>query len=71
MADCGWSRRRRAERAVAEAFREAFEESGLPPHPGGECPVPDCRCNELADSIGARAEELAASKLGVSVADLR
>lgn len=71
MADCGWLRRRRAEQAVAEAFRQAFEESGLPPHPGGECPTADCRCSELADSIADHAEELAAAKLGIPVADLR
>ena len=71
MADCGWLQRRRAEQAIAEAFRQAFEESGLPPHPGGECPTSDCRCAELTDSIAARAEELAAAKLGIPVADLR
>jgi hypothetical protein len=71
MADCGWLHRRRAGQAVAAAFRQAFEESGLPPHPGGECPSPDCRCSEMADSIAARAEELAADRLGIPVADLR
>jgi hypothetical protein len=71
MADCGWSRRRRAERAVTDAFFQAMAEAGVPPHPGGECPSPDCRCGELADSIEARAEELAAAKLGIPVADLR
>ena len=71
MADCGWSRRRRAEQVIAQAFRQAFEESGLPPHPGGRCPSPDCLCEALADSIEARAEELAAAKLGIPVADLR
>ena len=53
------------------AFRQAFEESGLPPHPGGECPSPDCRCSEMTDSIMARAEELAADRLGIDVAELR
>ena len=71
MTDCGWMQRKRAEQAIAEAFRQAFEESGLPPHPGGECPSPDCRCAELADSIEARAEELAAARLGIDVAELR
>ena len=71
MADCGWMERRRAEQAIAEAFRRAFEESGLPPHPGGECPTADCRCSEMTDSIMARAEELAADRLGIDVAELR
>jgi hypothetical protein len=71
MTDCDWSERRRVERAVTEAFRRAVEESGLPPHPDGECPGPDCRCEELADSIEARTEELAAARLGIPVADLR
>jgi hypothetical protein len=70
MADCGWSRRRRAERAVTEAFYQAMEEAGIKPHLGGECPAADCRCEELADSIEARATELAAAKLGVPVSDL-
>ena len=71
MTDCGWMQRKRAEQAIAEAFRQAFEESGLPPHPGGECPTADCRCAELADSIEARAEELAADRLGIPVEELR
>jgi hypothetical protein len=71
MADCSWSQRRLVERAVTEAFRQAVEESGLPPHPDGECPGQGFRCEELADSIEARAEELAAAKLGITVADLR
>ena len=71
MADCGWMERRRAELVIAGAFRQAFEEAGLPPHPGGECPSPDCRCAEMTDSIMARAEELAAGRLGIDVAELR
>ena len=71
MTDCGWMQRKRAEQAIAEAFRQAFEESGLPPHPGGECPSPDCRCSEMTDSIMARAEELAAYRLGIPVEELR
>ena len=71
MADCGWMERRRAELVIAGAFRQAFEESGLPPHPGGECPSPDCRCSEMTDSIMARAEELAADRLGIPVEELR
>lgn len=64
-------RRRRVEQVINAAFLRAFDESGLPPHPGGECPSRDCRCGELADSIAARAEELAAAELGIPVADLR
>lgn len=71
MADCGWLRRRQAERAIAAAFRQASDESGLLPHPGGECPTADCRCSEQADSIAVRAEELAAEKLGIPVEELR
>jgi hypothetical protein len=71
MAECNWPQRQRAERAVTEAFFQAMAEAGIPPHPGGECPAADCRCEELADSIEARAEELAAAKLGIPVADLR
>jgi hypothetical protein len=71
MADCGWSRRRRAEIAVMQAFRQAMDEAGIAPHPDGECPAPDCRCVELADSITARAEELAAATLGIPVEELR
>ena len=71
MADCGWMERRRAELVIAGAFRQAFEESGLPPHPGGECPTADCRCSEMTDSIMARTEELAAGRLGIPVEELR
>lgn len=71
MADCGWMRRRRAEQAIAAAFRQAWDESGLPPHPGGECPTADCRCSALADAIAERAEELAAERLGIPLAELR
>jgi hypothetical protein len=71
MADCGWMRRRDAGQAISAAFRQAFEESGLPPHPGGKCPAADCRCSEQVDAIAARAEELAAERLGIPLAELR
>ena len=71
MRDCGWMQRKRAEQAVAEAFRQAFEESGLPPHPGGECPSPDCPCESMTDAMEARAIELAADRLGIPVEELR
>jgi hypothetical protein len=71
VSGCGWPKRRRYERVVTEAFLQAFDESGLPPHPGGECPAPDCRCEELTDSMEARAIELAAARLGIDPARLR
>jgi hypothetical protein len=71
MADCGWARRKIADRVITEAFLQAFDESGLPDHPGGECPTPDCRCAEMTDAIAARAEELAAARLGIPLEELR
>lgn len=71
MADCGWMRRGQAEQAIAAAFLQAWDESGLPPHPGGECPTTDCRCGEQADAIAERAKELAAARLGIPLAELR
>ena len=68
---CSWSRAALVSHVVNEAFLQAFAESGLPPHPGGECPAPDCRCAELADAIADRAEELAAERLGIPLAELR
>ena len=63
--------RRRAELVIAGAFRQALEESGLPPHPGGECPSPDCPCESMTDAMEARAIEVAADRLGIDVAELR
>lgn len=71
MAYCAWLQRRRADEAIAAAFRQAFEESGLPPHPGGECPAPGCPCESMTDAMEARAIELAAAKLGIPVERLR
>jgi hypothetical protein len=69
--DCSWSRVVLVNHVITEAFRQAFAESGLLPHPGGKCPVPDCRCSELVDAIAERAEELAAERLGIPLSELR
>lgn len=69
--DCNWLTRQRYEHAIGRAFLQAFEESGLPPHPGGECPAPDCPCGSLIDQIEARAIELAAERLHIDPALLR
>ncbi len=75
-ADCGWAERRRAARraseVVAQAFVQACTEYDIPPHPGGECPSPDCRCKDEAvgDAIEARAVEIAAAELGITPAEL-
>lgn len=71
MPDCGWMRRRLAAQVITDAFRQAWEESGLPPHPGGECPAADCPCESVTDAIEARTIELAAEKLGIPVEELR
>lgn len=71
MRPCGWSRRREIENAISYAFLQAFNESGLPPHPGGECPTPDCPCESMTDAMEARAIELAAARLGLDPASLR
>ena len=68
MADCGGCSA--SGTGDSEAFRR-LRGVRLPPHPGGECPSPDCRCSEMTDSIMARAEELAADRLGIDVAELR
>ena len=69
MTDCGWAARR-AEEVVTTAFLQACREYGIPPHPGGDCPSPDCPCERLGDQIEARAVEIAAAELGVPVPDL-
>ena len=71
MSACNWLTRRRYEAAISRAFLQAFKESGLPNHPGGECPAPDCPCESMTDAMEARAIELAAAELGVDPAGLR
>lgn len=71
---CRYEERARASQKALEvivgAFVQACVEAGLAPHhPGGECPDADCRCEQLADSIEARAIVLVAGRLGVPVAD--
>lgn len=70
MADCAWLQRRRAAAVIVGAFTDACAEAGIAEHPDGKCPAPDCRCRELADPIEKRATELAAQRLGISVAEL-
>jgi hypothetical protein len=70
MTPCSFTARARAEYVVTSAFLQACREHGIPPHPGGECPSPDCRCAELGDRIEARAVEIAAGELGISPAEL-
>lgn len=72
MTDCGREPRldtRAAEVAIG-AFMLAMAEFGILPHPGGACPVPGCRCLELAGAIETRATELAAAGLGIPAAEL-
>jgi hypothetical protein len=64
MTGCNWMRQREAERLTIQAFLSAMAEFGIPAHPGGKCPAPDCRCRELADQIEARAIEIAEERLG-------
>ena len=71
MRECSWLTRQRYERAVSQAFLQAFEESGLPDHVNGECPTADCPCESMGDQMEARAIELAAAELGISPALLR
>jgi len=67
---CAWSRRRRFEEVLVRSFTDACTEAGIAPHIDGKCPTPDCPCEEKADSIEARALELAAQRLGIPVAEL-
>ena len=61
---CNWLRNRRVEAITLRAFKQACREAGIPEHPGGRCPSPDCRCEELADQVEARAIEIIEKKLG-------
>ena len=74
MKGCGWEAslraKRRAEEVVTSAFLQACREFGIAPHPGGECPAPDCPCESLGDQIEVRAVEIAAAELGVPVPEL-
>lgn len=74
MSDCGFTARRRARRraeeAVTAAFLQACREFGIAPHPGGDCPSPECPCERLGDAIEARAVELVAAELGIPAAEL-
>lgn len=56
---CNWMRLRIGERIVIRAFLQAMKEFGVPEHPGGKCPTPDCNCADMADAIEARAAQIA------------
>jgi hypothetical protein len=62
--DCAWMRRRDAERRTIRAFKQAMADLGIPDHPGGKCPSPDCRCKALADQVEARAIAIVEAELG-------
>lgn len=61
---CNWLRNRQADAVVLHAFKQASQEAGIPDHPGGQCPSPDCTCRDLADQVEARAVEIIEEKLG-------
>lgn len=65
--DCRRLAGRRGGKAVIAAFTQACREAGIPPHPGGECPAPGCRCKDegVAEQVEARTAELAAARLGI------
>jgi hypothetical protein len=48
----------RAIMQAAAAFRQAMDELGVPEHPNGECPTPDCTCVAVAPLVEVRAYEL-------------
>ena len=64
MSDCRWLLERKAERLTIQAFKQAMTEAGIPEHPGGKCPTPDCNCEDLADQVEARAIQIVEEKLG-------
>ena len=70
MADCEWLEQRRIQAVIDAVFAQVCEEAGLAPHPAGECPSADCRCEDLADAIETRAVQLIEERLGVSLKDL-
>jgi hypothetical protein len=64
MSDCNWLAERMAERRTLRAFKQACQEAGIPEHPNGECPAPDCNCRDFADQVEARAIEIIEAELG-------
>lgn len=64
MSGCNWLAQREAERRTIRAFKQAMTDLGIPEHPGGKCPAPDCRCEDLADQVEARAIEIIEAELG-------
>jgi len=45
-------------RAVILAYRRAMAGLGIPPHPGGRCPRPDCDCRDWGHAVEVRARDL-------------
>ena len=49
----------KSDQAVLLAFRQAMEDLGIPPHPGGRCPQEaGCPCGEYNWVVEARARDL-------------
>ncbi len=48
----------KGDQAVLLAFRQAMEDLGIPPHPDGKCPEPDCPCADYEWVVEARARDL-------------
>lgn len=64
MRGCNWLRMREHERLVLGAFRQAMTDLGIPEHPDGQCPRPDCDCESRADEVEARAIQIIEAKIG-------
>lgn len=64
MNGCRWLAEQEAVALTLRAFKQACDEAGIPEHPGGKCPTPDCNCRDLADQVEARAIEIAEAELG-------
>lgn len=64
MKGCSWLRMREHERLVLRAFVQAMTDLGIPEHPDGQCPGPDCDCETKADQVEARAIQIIEDKLG-------
>ena len=56
---------------VADAYLQAMVEFGIPEHPGGQCPAPDCNCEDLIDQVDARALQIVAEDLPALASRMR